>query len=233
MHAVPRSPSRVCNGSWDGVCTSWPRCAGSSASAFPMPRPPVPPWTSRCTTCGRSDSAYPSPTRWAERMRRCRRRSPSASRMPMRPSRRRGEYLERGFKVLKVKLGHSLDDDIERLHRLRGFTGTAVPIRVGPESGVLRGGGLHGFVEETAGTRHRVPRAADEGRRRRRDAHPAGRDQGPARGGTRTLLDDSDALALVQPPRACGIFNIKLMKCGGVPRCEAHRRHRRGLPASS
>ena len=31
-----------------------------------------------------------------------------------------------------------------------------------------------------------------------------------------TLLDDSDALALVQPPRACGIFNIKLMKCGGV-----------------
>ena len=31
-----------------------------------------------------------------------------------------------------------------------------------------------------------------------------------------TLLDESDALALVEPPRACGIFNIKLMKCGGV-----------------
>ena len=31
-----------------------------------------------------------------------------------------------------------------------------------------------------------------------------------------TLIDASDALALVQPPRACGIFNIKLMKCGGV-----------------
>ena len=31
-----------------------------------------------------------------------------------------------------------------------------------------------------------------------------------------TLLDESDALALVEPPRACGIFNIKLMKCGGI-----------------
>ena len=31
-----------------------------------------------------------------------------------------------------------------------------------------------------------------------------------------TLLEESDALALVQPPRACGIFNIKLMKCGGI-----------------
>src|SRR5260370_11637588 len=31
-----------------------------------------------------------------------------------------------------------------------------------------------------------------------------------------SLLDDRDALALAAPPRACGIFNIKLMKCGGI-----------------
>lgn len=31
-----------------------------------------------------------------------------------------------------------------------------------------------------------------------------------------SLLSESDALRLVTPPRACGIFNIKLMKCGGV-----------------
>jgi L-alanine-DL-glutamate epimerase-like enolase superfamily enzyme len=31
-----------------------------------------------------------------------------------------------------------------------------------------------------------------------------------------TLLDARDALTLIEPPRACGIFNIKLMKCGGV-----------------
>jgi L-alanine-DL-glutamate epimerase-like enolase superfamily enzyme len=31
-----------------------------------------------------------------------------------------------------------------------------------------------------------------------------------------TLLDAHDALTLIEPPRACGIFNIKLMKCGGI-----------------
>jgi L-alanine-DL-glutamate epimerase-like enolase superfamily enzyme len=31
-----------------------------------------------------------------------------------------------------------------------------------------------------------------------------------------SLLDERDALRLVEPPRACGIFNIKLMKCGGI-----------------
>src|SRR5260370_32246155 len=31
-----------------------------------------------------------------------------------------------------------------------------------------------------------------------------------------SLLDDRDALALAALPRACGIFNIKLMKCGGI-----------------
>jgi len=31
-----------------------------------------------------------------------------------------------------------------------------------------------------------------------------------------TMLVARDALTLIEPPRACGIFNIKLMKCGGV-----------------
>ncbi|MEJ0032409.1 MAG: enolase C-terminal domain-like protein [Bacteroidota bacterium] len=31
-----------------------------------------------------------------------------------------------------------------------------------------------------------------------------------------SLLSPKDALELVKPPRAAGIFNIKLMKCGGI-----------------
>src|SRR5206468_7134662 len=31
-----------------------------------------------------------------------------------------------------------------------------------------------------------------------------------------SLHDEQDALELVRPTRACGIFNIKLMKCGGI-----------------
>ena len=36
-----------------------------------------------------------------------------------------GGYLRRGLRVLEVELGHSLDD-VERLHRLRDFTGDAM-----------------------------------------------------------------------------------------------------------
>ena len=124
------------------------------------------------------------------------------------------EYLERGFKVLKVKLGHSLDDDIERLHRLRDFTGAAILIRVDPNQGysaeeVLR------FVEETAGLDIEfIEQPMKAGNvDAMRTLPDAVKDRLAA---DETLLDDSDALALVEPPRACGIFNIKLMKCGGV-----------------
>ena len=125
-----------------------------------------------------------------------------------------GEYLERGFRVLKVKLGHSLDDDIERLHRLRDFTGAAIRIRVDPNQGYTAED-LSRFVDETAGLDVEFleqPMKADDV-----DAMRALPDAVKDRlAADETLQEDSDALALVEPPRACGIFNIKLMKCGGV-----------------
>lgn len=124
------------------------------------------------------------------------------------------EYLRRGFRVLKVKLGHSLDDDLERLRRLRDFTGEAVTIRVDPNQG-YSAGETSRFVEETAGLGIEFleqPMKADDV-----DAMRALPDAVKSRlAADETLLDESDALALVHPPRACGIFNIKLMKCGGI-----------------
>ena len=125
-----------------------------------------------------------------------------------------GEYLQRGFKVLKVKLGHSLDDDLERLRRLRDFAGEAVLIRVDPNQG-YSAGEVSRFIEETAGLGIEFleqPMKADD-IDAMRTLPDAVKDRLAA---DETLLDDSDALALVRPPRACGIFNIKLMKCGGV-----------------
>ena len=125
-----------------------------------------------------------------------------------------GEYLERGFKVLKVKLGHSLDDDIERLHRLRDFTGERVLVRVDPNQGYCAEE-VSRFVEETAALDIEFleqPMKADDVNAMR-TLPDSVKDRLAA---DETLLEDSDALALVQPPRACGIFNIKLMKCGGI-----------------
>ena len=125
-----------------------------------------------------------------------------------------GEYLQRGFRVLKVKLGHSLDDDIERLRRLRDFSGEAVMIRVDPNQG-YSADEVSRFIDETEGLDIEFleqPMKADDV-----DAMRALPDAVKDRlAADETLLDPSDALSLVQPPRACGIFNIKLMKCGGI-----------------
>ncbi|MBE7558115.1 dipeptide epimerase [bacterium] len=124
------------------------------------------------------------------------------------------EYLGRGFRILKVKAGQSLDEDLERLARLRDHVGREIVIRVDPNQGytseeVLRfvertakleiefleqpmlAGDLEGLCALPDAVRRRI--AADE-----------------------SLLDESDGLRLLSPTPACGIWNIKLMKCGGV-----------------
>jgi L-alanine-DL-glutamate epimerase-like enolase superfamily enzyme len=124
------------------------------------------------------------------------------------------EYVGRGFKILKVKLGHSLDEDLARLARLRERIGENIGIRVDPNQG-YSAAHLNTFVERTSGLNIEFleqPMAADD-----IDAMRALPEKVRARlAADETLLDARDALTLIEPPRACGIFNIKLMKCGGV-----------------
>ena len=124
------------------------------------------------------------------------------------------EYLSRGFRVLKVKLGHSLEEDLERLHKLRQRVGPEVKIRVDPNQGYSPRE-VTTFVQRTAeldiefieqpmpADRVDALRELPQSTRRRIAADEM-------------LLSEGDALDLVAPPPACGIFNIKLMKCGGV-----------------
>ncbi len=124
------------------------------------------------------------------------------------------EYVGRGFKILKVKLGHSLDEDLARLARLRESVGKDIGIRVDPNQG-YSAEQLNAFVQRTAQLDIEFleqPMAADD-----IDAMRALPEKVRARlAADETLLDAHDALTLIEPPRACGIFNIKLMKCGGV-----------------
>jgi L-alanine-DL-glutamate epimerase-like enolase superfamily enzyme len=124
------------------------------------------------------------------------------------------EYLQRGFRVLKVKLGHSLEEDLERLGKLRERVGTHVAVRVDPNQG-YSAGDVATFIDKTADLDIEFleqPMPADEidamrelpeSVRRRIAADEA-------------LLNEQDAVGLISPPVACGIFNIKLMKCGGI-----------------
>ena len=124
------------------------------------------------------------------------------------------EYLGRGFRVLKVKIGDSLEEDLERLAKLRNRVGTRAVLRVDANIGYT--------LEETAAFFERaesldiefveqpVTRENFGGIRR---LPQAWRSRIAA---DESLHGEKDALALAGPEPACGIYNIKLMKCGGV-----------------
>ena len=124
------------------------------------------------------------------------------------------EYGERGFTVLKVKLGKDLEEDIERLVKLREKFGKKFVIRIDANQGYTSAQTIEFFnrtktldielieqplpaksVNEMKALPDEIKRviAADE-----------------------ALITPKSAMELVKPPRAAGIFNIKLMKCGGV-----------------
>jgi L-Ala-D/L-Glu epimerase len=124
------------------------------------------------------------------------------------------EHLGRGFTILKVKIGQDLGLDIERLVRLREQVGHGIAIRVDGNSGyrppqlleLLRTTSALAleFIEqplppELVAAQHLLPAPlvaklmADE-----------------------SLHGVADAESLAQSPRPFGLFNIKLVKCGGI-----------------
>lgn len=124
------------------------------------------------------------------------------------------EYVERGFKILKVKLGISFDEDIERLVKIREKYGNGILVRIDANQGYNfeQISDFHTktkdldieLIEQPIDAKNIAPMrelpndlkaliAADE-----------------------SLISPNDAFNLASPPSACGIFNIKLMKCGGV-----------------
>jgi L-alanine-DL-glutamate epimerase-like enolase superfamily enzyme len=121
--------------------------------------------------------------------------------------------LGQGFRILKVKIGRDPEEDLERLERLRRRW-PRVTLRVDANRGYdaatttalgksVRELGLELVeqplpVAELAATRALPPElrrrlAADE-----------------------SLVREADALPLLERPRPFGIWNIKLMKCGGI-----------------
>ena len=123
------------------------------------------------------------------------------------------EYKEQGFKILKVKTGLNAEEDAERIIKLYASFGSYFTIRVDANEGYTSND-LQYFLKHTAGTglelieqpflpkmdpvllefpeETRMILAADE-----------------------SLKDAKSALTIAQQ-KTFGIFNIKLMKCGGL-----------------
>lgn len=124
------------------------------------------------------------------------------------------EYQRQGFHILKVKTGSNLDEDIERLVKLREKFGSGITIRVDVNQG------------------YDVPRTLDFFRRTEKldielveqplpaaavdDLRQLPNDYRDRIAADESLLSAADARVLGQEPRCAGIYNIKLMKCGGI-----------------
>jgi L-alanine-DL-glutamate epimerase-like enolase superfamily enzyme len=124
------------------------------------------------------------------------------------------EYLGKGFRSLKVKTGRNLDEDEDRLAKLRQLVGPEITIRIDANQGYT--------VEEASGlgklaTRldlelieQPLPSSSDSELR----SLPSELRRLVA--ADESLRDEEDARSLAGEPAACGTFNIKLMKCGGI-----------------
>ncbi|NOT74539.1 MAG: dipeptide epimerase [Cyclobacteriaceae bacterium] len=124
------------------------------------------------------------------------------------------EYGKLGFKALKVKLGKDLEEDIERLVMLREKFGDKFLIRIDANQGYTSAQTID-FYHRTKQLNielieQPIPAKAIS---ELKELPEEVRDVIAA---DESLLSPKSALDLIMPPRAAGIFNIKLMKCGGI-----------------
>jgi len=125
------------------------------------------------------------------------------------------DYIKRGFTVLKVKLGKDLEEDVERVMKLREKVGSRIVIRIDANQGYT--------VEQTIQFYGRTfdylnlelieqplpAKAIAEMRALPKEVRAV-------IAADESLITPADAIELIKPPKAAGIFNIKLMKCGGI-----------------
>ncbi len=123
------------------------------------------------------------------------------------------EYIGRGFCVLKIKTGLNPDQDIERIRKVREQFGPDIRIRVDANQGYS--------VEEFTRVFEKTRECVELSEQPLKDGQISDM-QGlnkPMRlmsAADESLHTPHDVPVLLQEPRPFGIFNIKLMKCGGI-----------------
>jgi L-alanine-DL-glutamate epimerase-like enolase superfamily enzyme len=124
------------------------------------------------------------------------------------------DFIRQGFKILKIKLGKDLEEDIERLVKVREDFGNKIIIRIDANQGYTSTQTID-FYRRTKSLNielieQPLPASAVAEMKELPD------DIKTKIAADESLITPEDALRLIKPPFAAGIFNIKLMKCGGV-----------------
>jgi L-alanine-DL-glutamate epimerase-like enolase superfamily enzyme len=124
------------------------------------------------------------------------------------------EYFDRGFRFLKIKLGKDLEQDVELLHKLRERFKSSIHIRVDANQGYETEEFMTFWQKTQELDLELIEQPLKAGKENEMKELPEVIKSHIAV--DESLLNYKDAFRLSSPPRACGIFNVKMMKCGGI-----------------
>lgn len=121
-------------------------------------------------------------------------------------------YYASGFRILKIKTGHNVEEDIERVRKIKeAFNGKFI-IRVDANQGYDIAA-LQRFMSETKHDVELIEQPLLKGKEQALESLIAGKEILVA---DESLVNTADAFILSHHPLAYGVYNIKLMKCGGI-----------------
>ncbi len=119
-----------------------------------------------------------------------------------------------GFRIIKIKTGLNVEEDIERVTKLTEQFGNKMKIRVDANQGYDLAQ-LKYFIKQTNQLSiELIEQPLEVGK----ENELATLDKAHRKifAGDESLIDAVSALQFSLPPQPFGIFNIKLMKCGGI-----------------
>lgn len=122
-------------------------------------------------------------------------------------------YHALGFRVLKIKTGNNAEEDIERVHLLKETFGDKFLIRVDANQGYS----LNDLQKFITACKHEVELIEQPIKKgSEKILQQLSDEDRKILAADESLLNAADASVLSDPPQPFGIYNIKLMKCGGI-----------------
>ena len=124
------------------------------------------------------------------------------------------DYLDMGFSVLKVKTGKNLEEDIERCAKLKETFGDEITIRIDGNQGYSFDDTITFYNKTKTYNIELIEQPMAVGLESEMKKLPSQIRKIIAC--DESLKNSKSAIDLLSGVPACGIFNIKLMKCGGL-----------------
>lgn len=124
------------------------------------------------------------------------------------------EYYKQGFRVLKVKTGLHVEEDVERIVKLRETYGNDLTIRVDANQGYSLPDLQHFYSATLKATVELIEQPLPDGQESDLLTLPI--ETRRILAADESLKGPKAALELASQPQPFGIYNIKLMKCGGI-----------------